>query len=280
MAVKRAPANAYAEEAYALLEHPRIPYVRGGSSLKGMDCQGMCEYILRCFGIEKNWSGSNAMYRDMLWVGTPEECKEKFGCVPDGAWLFILEQDGCEPAKYKPDGIGNASHVGVKTGRGKGAIHASASRGCVAESAFADKTVRNGGWNRVGLCSCIDYGAEVEAALGMSGDADKEADTEQPTDEEVALVMTLAKVATTGGILNVRKSTSTRSTDLGDIPNGATVEVLEKTSDSWWKVRYGELEGYCATEYLIACETVDIILEKDTASALLNALNAALGVDG
>ena len=278
--MKRVPCAAYAEEAYELLNLPRIPYVNNGSTTKGMDCQGLCEYLLRIFGIDKNWSGSNAMYRDMLWVGTPEECKKKFGCVPDGAWLFILEQDGFEPAKYKKDGIGNASHVGVKTGRGKGAIHASASRGCVAESAFADKTIRNGGWNRVGLCAYIDYGAEIDAALNIAEEGATSPTEEEPKKEaeEVVLTMSMAKVNTTGGILNVRKSTSTKSTDLGDIPNGATVEVLEKTSDAWWKVRYGELVGYCSTEYLVECSMVNVTLDRDAASALHNALGAALGV--
>lgn len=125
-----------------------------------MDCQALMEAMLRDIGICKNWAGSNAMYRDMAWVGTPEECKKRFGCIPVGAWLFILEQDGNEPNKYKADGIGNASHVGVKTGEGLGAIHASASRGEVAESKFADKTIPNGGWNRVGLCKLLDYGLD------------------------------------------------------------------------------------------------------------------------
>ena len=59
---------------------------------------------------------------------------------------------------YK-DGLGNASHVGVVTGAGKGVIHASASRGCVCESEFKGKTIPNGGWNRVGLMKQLDYGA-------------------------------------------------------------------------------------------------------------------------
>ena len=85
------------------------------------------------------------------------------------------------------DGIGNASHIGIKTGRtqeqmlqaglkriaakypdrkteraaaqrafrnkvgfGSGAIHSSKTRGCIASSRFANRTI-SGGWNRVGL---------------------------------------------------------------------------------------------------------------------------------
>lgn len=130
-----------------------------GTPYDELDCQALMEAILRDVGVRKNWAGSNAMYRDMAWVGTPEECVAKYGSIPVGAWLFILEQDGNEPAKYKADGIGNASHVGVYTGSGKGAIHSSASRGEVCESAFASKTIRNG-WNRVGLCKLLDYGLD------------------------------------------------------------------------------------------------------------------------
>lgn len=131
-----------------------------GTPYDELDCQALMEAMLRDVGVRKNWTGSNAMYRDMAWIGTPEECVAKYGSIPIGAWLYILEQDGGEPAKYKADGIGNASHVGVYTGSGKGAIHSSASRGEVCESAFAGKTIKNGGWNRVGFCKLLDYGLD------------------------------------------------------------------------------------------------------------------------
>jgi hypothetical protein len=115
------------------------------------DCQAFVERCLADAGLQIDLAGSNAWYREMDWTGTPEECVALFGRVPKGAFLFILEQDGGEPPKYKPDGLGNASHIGIATGRGEGALHSSSSRGCVAESRFAGKTVPGGGWNRVGL---------------------------------------------------------------------------------------------------------------------------------
>ena len=129
-----------------------VPYAR-------MDCQAFAEQCLRDCGLEKNLAGSNAWYRE-VWkngaVMTPEECVRELGKVPAGAFLFILQQDGGEPAKYKPDGLGNASHIGICTGRGEGAIHSSASRGCVAESRFKGKSI-SGGWNRVGLWNEVSY---------------------------------------------------------------------------------------------------------------------------
>lgn len=135
-----------------------------GCSYSEMDCQALLERMLRDVGVRHDWRGSNAMYRDMRWVGTPEECIRRFGSIPVGAWLFIWADDGGEKARGYRDGLGNASHVGVYTGVGAGAIHASASRGCVCESAFAGRSIP-GGWNRVGLCRLLDYGPAVEQVL-------------------------------------------------------------------------------------------------------------------
>ncbi len=140
-----------------------------GRSYQEMDCQAFVEQCLRNVGISLNLAGSNAWYRKMTWVGSPEECRQKFGSVPIGAFLFILASDGKEPAKYREDGIGNASHIGIRTGRGDGAIHSSQTRGCVAESVFRDKTIR-GGWNRVGLWDELDYGEMVNGILGEKCD--------------------------------------------------------------------------------------------------------------
>jgi len=136
-----------------------------GAPYSSMDCQAFVERCMKDVGVSRNLPGSNAWYRAMTWTGTPEECKARFGSIPDGAFLFIMEQDGKEPAKYRRDGIGNASHIGIRTGKGQGAIHSSSSRGCVCESVFNDRTVRNGGWNRVGLWDAFDYGTKINEIM-------------------------------------------------------------------------------------------------------------------
>ena len=152
----------YAQKAAELLaraEESTIPYVSGGMSLSGMDCQGLCEFLLIECGVSKtecDLAGSNAHYRNCTFRCTPEKCVEMYGEVPVGAWIFIVNNDGGEPAKYANDGLGNASHMGVKISDGV-AIHASSSRGCVAESMFLDKTIPNGGWNMVGFPPWIEY---------------------------------------------------------------------------------------------------------------------------
>lgn len=256
-----------------------------GTSYKTMDCQAFVEKMLNGVGIRKNWRGSNAMYRDMAWVGSPEDCKEKFGRIPVGVFLFIHDHDDGEPSRYKADGLGNASHVGVKTGTGEGAIHSSASRGCVAESKFADKTIRNGGWNTVGFCKLLDYGSDIEAIL--YGEPEPDSDDTESESEMIHVNITTAQVKTTnGGSLNLRSTPAKTSRNrICGIPDGTALTVLEKTSDDWWKVRYNSKTGYVATEYLLLIDqsaetadgTISLVLDLEVALCLRDALNNAIG---
>lgn len=135
-----------------------------GTPYSEMDCQAFIERCLKDCGDKTNLSGSNAWYREVMkhgWVGTPEECKRLQGKVPKGAFIFILKGvSDSTPAKYRDDGIGDAIHIGIVTDKDKGAIHSSKSKGEVCQSEFHGKTIKNGGWNRVGLWDKVDYGLE------------------------------------------------------------------------------------------------------------------------
>ena len=140
-----------------------------GTPYSRLDCQAFVEQCLADNGVWRNLAGSNAWYREMTWRGTPEECKRQFGEIPKGAFLFILEKDGKEPEKYRKDGLGNASHIGLYIGRESGAIHSPYSKNGVYYSYFAGSTI-NGGWNRVGLWNELDYGESVNAMLRQLGE--------------------------------------------------------------------------------------------------------------
>jgi|GEM_PF-1473320 len=242
-----ASAVRYVEEAQCLLEHAEImpiPYINAGHSLAGMDCQGLCEYLLTRCGVAYaacNLAGSNAHYRACVWTGTPEECRDRFGGeIPAGAWLFIVENDGGEPVQYRGDGVGNASHMGVYLGNGV-AIHASASRGQVAESSFNERTIPNGGWNRVGFPKWIDYG------LGGISVAE-------------TAIYDARVVTSNGGHLNFRKAPRTGGTDIGDIPTGELLQVFEEVDTTWARVYWDGRFGYVQRQFLqpiIASEHVD-----------------------
>lgn len=241
-----------------------------GTEYDDMDCQSFVEAMLRDVGVRKNWRGSNAMYRDMAWVGTPEECVQRFGSVPAGALLYILKDSG-EPAMYQGDGVGNADHVGVRTIGGKGAIHSSSSMGVVAQSVFKGKTIRNGGWNRVGFCRLVDYGEEIETAL-------------YGAKEGTAMETETMIVKTQGGRLNLRAAPDLTSARVGTIPNGAEVIVLGHAGVDWYNVSYGGVVGYAAAAYLTRPleegEAVTITLPVDAAEALMQALRGVLGGGG
>lgn len=94
-----------------------------GIPYSSLDCQGFVEQVLKDCGVRKpdgspyNWRGSNSMWRNFIkWKGTIVECKEKFGEIPLGAFLFILKNDHGEEERGYHDGLGNASHVGLYTG--------------------------------------------------------------------------------------------------------------------------------------------------------------------
>ena len=219
-----------------------------GRSYQEMDCQAFVEKCMEKVGIRMDLAGSNTWYREISrngWTGTPEECVKIFGSVPKGALLFILEQNGKEPEKYQKDGIGNASHIGIKTGRGKGAIHSSGSRGCVAESEFHDKTIRNGGWNRVGLWNRMDYGKTVNWLLEHIGIGQEPVNEQKEEDKK----MTVTVYSENGKPVNLRK---TKDGDLLDkIPVGTEAELLE-SGETWSKIRVKGKTGWMKTEFLAA----------------------------
>lgn len=232
-----------------------------------MDCQEFIERCMQDCGLRMDLKGSNAWYRKMDWTGSPEECVSVFGSVPKGALLFIVSDDGGEIPRGYTDGKGNAEHVGTVTHTGKGAIHSSSSKGCVCESEFYNKTIRNGGWNRVGLSTLFDYGEKVNQIL--SG-------------EEVEIVMEYATVKTPdGNPVKLRPSKSTSKPYIGKINSGETLLIQSKDGE-WAEVDFDGQHGYIMQKFLefdsAEAQTGDIkiTLERKTAEGFYFALQHAL----
>jgi hypothetical protein len=136
-----------AEVAMKLAEGEAIPYVLGGENEKGLDCQGLIEYVVRQTGGRMSFRGSNDMFRNACALVTPLKGHNPTpGCV-----LFIVSQDGNEPSQYKADGLGNARHIGWYTGGRYEVVHASSSKGRVVPS-----TLKNG-WTHIGWLKNVDY---------------------------------------------------------------------------------------------------------------------------
>ena len=93
-------------------KYDNIPYSK-------MDCQAFVEEVLADCGVRNsngkryNWKGSNDMWRNALkWRGTIKDALDKFGHIPDGAWLFIIKNDiynyddiNIELWKERPEGM-------------------------------------------------------------------------------------------------------------------------------------------------------------------------------
>ena len=165
-----------AQKAKSLLLMGTIPYELGGETPKGMDCQGLVEWTLRELGMNADYRGTNDMWRNLVTTkGSIEDGVALLGTIPVGALIFIVDQDGGEPPRYRGDGEGNAWHVYVKVSD-EMLVHASASNLMVTTRTFADKTIPNGGPNAYGLINGVLY----ETVAGTEAAAASAAETWSP----------------------------------------------------------------------------------------------------
>lgn len=135
-----------------------------GTPYSKLDCQGFVEEVLKDCGVRKsngnpyNWRGSNSMWRNFIqWRGTIEECRKKFGCIPKGAFMFLVVHDGGEVEKGYHDSLGNAKHVGLYIGNANDEYPCMDSQG--------DRGVdicKLNVFTHVGLMTMIDYETQPE----------------------------------------------------------------------------------------------------------------------
>ncbi len=269
-------------ELLAQAQQTTIPYVSNGMSLEGMDCQGLVEYLLIRCGVPKaecNLAGSNAHWRRCVWTGTPEECETAFGCVPGGAFTFIWEESGA-PDKYAGDGLGNAEHMGVSLG--DCAIHASSSRGRVAQSKFTGKTIPNGGWNRVGLSCWVDYGLSENQQAAMNQSAADETAHADTAEDETATAETTAETAAATATPSVADTASFYTVKSG-CKGGAVRRLQTWLSDLGYDVGTSGADGNfgAATKAAVMLFqqaqglVADSVVGKQTWAALATARSAA-----
>ena len=245
-----------------------------GRKYEEMDCQGFVERCMADVGYPRDLGGSNSWYRECMkngWVGSPEDCAKEFGSVPKGALLFILEPvSASTPAKFRNDGVGDATHMGIVTGRNEGAIHSSKSRGGVVTSKFKGKTIPNGGWNRVGLLEVFEY--EGIGTDGTSGTVllvphscneknrplvppslGSGADVEDFYGGEVKAMKVIVQ-AENGGAVKLRQSKDSKRKEYAiweEYPSGTKAEVL-KSGETWSKIQIGNRVGFMMTKFLVA----------------------------
>ena len=154
-----------------------IAAVAEGHTYEEMDCQALVEYCVNQCGGKMAYAGSNDMYRNaVVYLATLENAKAE-GKLVLGAGLLIVEEVSADtPAKYRGDGLGDATHVGFYVGEnaltdidknGKSrkcnTVHSSASRGRVVGG------TTGGGWTHVILFKEIDYtGVSIPSGVVLS----------------------------------------------------------------------------------------------------------------
>lgn len=146
-----------------------------GQPYERLDCQALVRRAIAAAGGEQPPKGVNTLMRSpsVVWWGTLDSARARGRLVP-GAALLMHRDDGREPARYRGDGMGNFSHIGLYAGenaltdtdaRGRSracdVIHSSQSMGRVAGS-----TLQNG-WTHAAWLSQIDYGREPSPGVEL-----------------------------------------------------------------------------------------------------------------
>lgn len=156
-----------------------------GEPYSKWDCQAFVEQVLKDLGVRKpdgtayNWAGSNSMFRNHIkWRGTIDECKKKFGSIPEGAFLFIVKRDGKETERGYHDGLGNATHVGLYVGTPQLPVMDSQPTGGVQYRKLSLFT-------HVGLMDMIDYYSEPDPMPSKELDAVRILRNPDSTDADV-----------------------------------------------------------------------------------------------
>lgn len=232
-----------------------------GYTYDELDCQALVEHCVKQAGGRMDYRGSNDMARHAAWLGTLENAQAGGMLVP-GALLFIHEDNESSlPARYRGDGLGDFSHVGLYTGpnaltdtdksgrrRACDVVHSSATMGRVAGS-----TLQNG-WTHVGWAREIDYGAKPPQGVQPGAGITREhAAADAPTAGAPSAAVPRYAVVTSpnGAPIKLRKSAATRESAYWHVAPGTRVRV-ERERAGWALIRAACTDGRERRAYMMA----------------------------
>ena len=243
----------------------RPSYRLGGKATDGTcDCIGLIiGALLRC-GVKwpgihgSNWAARNAM----VSIGPVDEAHLRPGCL-------VYKRRGPTDTGYSlPDRYAGSAdrddyyHVGVvRSVEPLQIVHCTTPGGMTTDTKI-------GKWARCGWCKMID---------------EENSDMEKEESEMSYAIVT----AETGNTVNLRKSPD--GALLTRVPVGSTVEVIQRESSGWSKIRWNGTDGWMDARYLRDAGseaeapdseedgTVSVTLSRDAAEALMEALGDVLG---
>lgn len=236
-----------------------------GYTYDEMDCQAFVEYCVKQAGGRMDYRGSNDMARNAVWLGTLENAKAAGKLVPGAGMLIHEDTEANLPAKYRGDGLGDFSHVGLYVGenaltdvdkngnaRSCDVVHSSATMRRVAGSTLAN------GWTHVMWFPEIDYGNEAGLRVDHGADSGDVADGGMDTSDGLTAGTPAQSadryavvVSPDGGPVKLRKSTSKDESLYWHVNPGARVQV-EHERDGWALIRAICTDGYTRRAYMMA----------------------------
>lgn len=236
-----------------------------GYTYDEMDCQAFVEHCVRQAGGSMDYSGSNDMARNAVWLGTLENAKAAGKLVPGAGMLIHEDTEANLPAKYRGDGLGDFSHVGLYVGedaltdtdkngksRSCDVVHSSSTMRRVAGS-----TLKNG-WTHVMWFAEIDYGEQVEPGVEIGSEISQgtnidatgaegglTAGTPAASAERYATV-----VSPDGNPVKLRKTASQKEPVYWMVNPGARV-LVEREKNGWALVTAVCSDGYVRRAYMM-----------------------------
>lgn len=218
------------------------PYVSPGSDDKnGIDCSGAFVRAYKAAGLSI-YHGSNRIER--VYCHDCFDLNGNQSRLEPGMAVFKYRDPGEEyyklPDSYQPGGkhydgdLRDYYHIGlVESVNPLKIIHATTPN--------AKRDTSLGKWRRAGYLDAVtNYGIPIN---------------DTPFTNEGGSDMALYDARVIGeGWLNLRNAPRKGGTDIGDIPSGSIVQVLEETNDEWAKVFYEGQSGYVVREYLMRIE--------------------------
>ena len=189
-----------------------------GTPYSELDCINLIKRVIRTAPGGVPWyttAGTNALWASYI-------SSDKYRDI-------IWRKEGITGARagmlaFKKHG-GDVHHVGLVTERGT-VIHSSSAAGRVVETALDES------WHLLAQHRYIEVAA---AAAETDGTMD---------------VLYRAVVNTMRDPLNVRDSPDASGRKIGELPRGATVDVLVEPVDGWAYIRAGSVSGYASAAYL------------------------------